>query len=326
MRRSYRTKVCWPIPGGYWNTFNPTNSSENPQIRFVNVNAILTDSNDYLWVVDSGLFGNQTYANGSKLVKINLNNNSVERIYYTSSLNPPTGFALNDVRIGSGYAYLTESGLGSLITIDLESGYVRRLLSNHPSTKFAAPTVVRMEGRVVSDQQVQPKRMPNNNLELTLDGKTLYYKPSFSYNWFQISTNYLLNQSLDESQLGETVSTSWNTMPTGGTTMDNQGLIYLMDLERRAIWQQNTNDGAWKLIVQDERIIWGDASDVSEDGYLYVPVSQNNRIPAFNNGTLQIDKPFRMYKIKIYSTSSSVNQNISFLLPLSNQFFQNLFQ
>jgi hypothetical protein len=55
-----------------------------------------------------------------------------------------------------------------------------------------------------------------------------------------------------------------------------------MDLERQAIWQQNINDGSWKLIVQDERIIWGDASDVSQDGYLYVPMSQNNRIPSFN--------------------------------------------
>ncbi len=252
-------KSLIPIPGGNWNTFNPTNSSENPENRFVNVNAILTDSNDYLWVVDSGTFGNRTYSNGSKLVKINLNNQSVERIYYTSSLNPPTGFVLNDVRIGSQYAYLTESGLGSLVIIDLENGYVRRVLYDNPSTKFADPTVVRMEGRVVLDEKGQPKRMPNNNLELTPDGKTLYYKPSFSYNWFQISTSHLLNQSLNESQLGETVFTSWNTMPTGGTTMDNQGFIYLMDLERQAIWQQNTNDGSWKLIVQDKRIIWGDA-------------------------------------------------------------------
>ncbi len=38
---------------------------------------------------------------------------------------------------------------------------------------------------------------------------------------------------------------------------------------------------------------------VSQDEYLYVPMSQNNRIPAFNNGTLEIDKPFLMYKIKI---------------------------
>jgi len=51
-------KSLIPIPGGNWNTFNPTNSSEN---RFVNVNAILTDSNDYLWVVDSGMFNLQIH-------------------------------------------------------------------------------------------------------------------------------------------------------------------------------------------------------------------------------------------------------------------------
>src|SRR5271156_6605906 len=32
--------ILKPIPDGDWNTFNPTNSSENPEKRFVNVNAI----------------------------------------------------------------------------------------------------------------------------------------------------------------------------------------------------------------------------------------------------------------------------------------------
>ena len=303
-------KTLKPIPGGSWNTFDPRNSSGNPESRFVNVNAILTDSSDNLWVVDSGMIGTTAYPNGSKLVKINLNNQSVERIYYTSSINPPTGFALNDVRIGLRHAYLTESGLGSLVIINLDNGQVRRVLSDHYSTKFADPTVVRMEGRVVSDEKDQPKRMPNNNLELTPDQKILYYKPSFSYNWFQISTDLLLNESLNESELGGNVAATLKTMPTGGTTMDDQGYIYLMDLERQAIWQQNTVDGSWKLIVRDERIIWGDASDVSADGYLYVPMSQNNRVPSFNNGTDRIQKPFRMYKIKINSASPLLTQNI----------------
>ncbi|CAF1378985.1 unnamed protein product [Adineta steineri] len=254
--------ILKPYPGGDWNTFNPTTSYDNPDKRFVNINAILTDTQNNLWVVDSGMVGNKTYVNGSKLIKINLTTNKVERIYSTSSLNAPPGFALNGVRIGSQYAFLTESGLGSVVIIDLESGQVRRVLDQHPSTKFAYPTVVRMDGRVILD------------------------------------TN---DESMNETQLGEKVSTSWKTMPTGGTTMDDQGFIYLIDLERQAIWQQSILDGSWKLIVRDERIVWGDASDVSQDGYLYVPMSQNNNIPSFNNGTNQVIKPFKMYKIKINS-------------------------
>lgn len=311
-------KTIIPIPGGSWNTFKPENSTENPQSRFVNVNAILIDSSDTLWVVDSGMVGSIAYPNASKLVKINLNKQSVDRIYYTSTLNLPSGFALNDVRIGSGYAYLTESGLGSLVMINLETNQVRRVLANHYSTKFSDPTVVRMEGRVVSDEKGQPKRMPNNNLELTPDQKIFYYKPSFSYNWFQISTDHLLKESIDETALGSYVSVSWKTMPTGGSTMDDQGFIYLMDLERQAIWQQNPTDGSWKLIVRDEKIIWGDASDVGQDGYLYVPMSQNNRIPSFNNGTNQVEKPFRMYKIKMNSAHLIGNQKIFIFFFFSN--------
>jgi hypothetical protein len=155
-----------------------------------------------------------------------------------------------------------------------------------------------MEGRVVADEKGQPKRISNNNLELTPDEKILYYKPSFSHNWFQISTTDLLNESLNESQLGEKVSSSWKTMPTGGTTMDDQGFIYLMDLERQAIWQQNIVDGSWKLIIRNERIVWSDASDISSDGYFYVPISQNNRIPSFNNGQIKFKNLFEFIKSK----------------------------
>ncbi|CAF1389975.1 unnamed protein product, partial [Didymodactylos carnosus] len=254
------TNVMKALPGGDWNTFNPINSTENVENRFVNVNAILTDVNDNLWVVDAGMIGNRTIRNSAKLIKINLQNNMVERNYSVSSLNPPEGFALNDVRIASQYAFLTESGIGSIVIINLQSGRVRRVLDKHPSTKFDAPTVVRVEGRKVLDEKGEPKNMPNNNLELTPDEKTLLYKPSFSYNWWRISVADLTNENLTETQLGDRVIKGSKTMPTGGTTMDNEGNIYLMDLERRAVWRQKP-DGSLSLIVHDERIIWGDASD-----------------------------------------------------------------
>jgi hypothetical protein len=65
------------------------------------------------------------------------------------------------------------------------------------------------------------EKMTNNNLKLSPNEKILYYKPSFFYNRFQTSTDHLFNKS----QLGESVSSSWNTMPTGGTTIDDQGFI-----------------------------------------------------------------------------------------------------
>ena len=248
--------------------------------------------------MDGGIVEGKTIPNAAKLVKINLRTNKVERIYPVAGLNPPEGFALNDVRIGARYAFLTESGLGSIVIIDIETGAARRVLDKHPSTKPEPQTVVRIEGRKVLDEKGEPKKMPVNNLELTPDGQYLFYKPSFSYNWWRVATADLTNANLSEAQLGMRVEKSFEAMPTGGTTMDAAGNFYLMDLERRAIWQQKP-DGSLRLVIRDERIIWGDASDVSADGFLYVPMSQNNRIPGFNNNVNQVEKPYRMYKIKI---------------------------
>lgn len=287
-----------PFPGAEWNTFNPQTSNENPENRFVNINAVLTDDNNNLWIVDGGIIKGKTIPGAGKLVKINLQTNRVERVYSMSSLNPPEGFALNDVRIGSRHAFLTESGLGSLVIVDLQSGAVRRVLDKHPSTKAVPNTVVRIEGRKVLDEKGEPAKFNNNNLELAPDESFLLYKPSFAYNWWKIAVADLTNPNLNAEQLGERVQKGNETMPTGGTTMDKAGNIYLMDLERRAIWRQ-TPGGDLSLLVRDPRIIWGDASDIGADGFLYVPMSQNNRLPVFNHSVNQVEKPYRIYKIKI---------------------------
>jgi len=71
----------------------------------------------------------------------------VQRILFNEEAVLPTSY-LNDVRIDnqSGYAYLTDSGLGAILVVELENGKTWRRLESHPSTK-------------------------SENIELTIDGK-----------------------------------------------------------------------------------------------------------------------------------------------------------
>lgn len=289
-----------PFPDGAWNTFSPVKSSNNPETRFVNVNAILMDKSDNLWVVDAGTVKGMMVPGAPKLVKIDVASGRVERIYRFNDRVLPDGATLNDVRIGANAAYLTESGLGALIVVDLNSGESRRLLSGDPSTKADADprNVVTIEGRKVLDEKGQPPKFNVNNLELTPDEKLLLYKPSFAYNWFRIPTAALLDTKLNPEAIAAFIERGPEAMPTGGTTMDDAGNIYLMDLERRAIWKQLPS-GELQLLVRDPRLLWPDASAVGTDGYLYVPCSQNHRIPLYNRGVDDALRPWKLFRLKL---------------------------
>lgn len=290
--------IIRPFPGGEWNTWSPADP-KNPGNRFVSVNAVFTDGQHNLWVVDPATpkMGPMV-PHGPKLVQIDLTSNQVKRVYRFNARILPKGSSLNDVRIGDGHAYLTESGRGAIIVVDLATGNARRLLNGHPSTRADPQIVPVIEGKKMLDASGKPPKLNANDIELAPDGRYLLYQPTTGPRWFRVPTEALLDPNLSASQLAGKVEPGNITMPLGGTTMDRAGNIYLMDVERKAIWRQ-TPDGQLRLIVRDPRLAWPDASDIGPDGYLYVPVSQVHRLPIFNQGMSAVKKPFRLFKVKL---------------------------
>ena len=71
---------------------------------------------------------------GPKLIKIDLQNDqTVQKISFNQEI-APIGSYLNDVRVDTdrNYAYLTDSGEGAIVVVNLNTGHSRRLLHDHP--------------------------------------------------------------------------------------------------------------------------------------------------------------------------------------------------
>lgn len=283
-----------PFPGGKWNESSSLPASE----RFVNVNSVLASSDNYLWVVDSAAPHGSVVPGGPKLVQIDLNTNNVKQVYYFDKTIAPEQSYVDDVRLDEQHAYLTEAGLGAIIVVDLKSGKARRLLENHPSTHADPSIVPVIEGRELRDQKGEVPQIHVNDIELSPDGRYLYYQPTAGPNLYRIQTKFLLDKNMTDSQLALKVEVVGKSMMLGGMTMDRKGNLYLCDVEHNAI-RLRRPDGSLKLIVQDERIQWPDASSIGEDGYLYFPVAQIHRTPTFNNGIDRTEKPYRLFKVKV---------------------------
>ena len=127
-----------PYPDEAWNR-----KDGPPAARWVCVQSVYIDQNDTLWVLDPAAPKMGSLVKGGpKLVRVDLaSNKPVQTILFEEEF-APEGSYLNDVRVDTktSHAFLTESGLGALLVVDLQSGKKRRLLAAHPATK-AEPDV-----------------------------------------------------------------------------------------------------------------------------------------------------------------------------------------
>ena len=283
-----------PYPDQAWNAWKP---GADPAKAFVNVNAIHLDGRGALWVIDSGTpaFGGEALPGAPKAVKINLTTNRVEHVY---AFGPDVAFPgsyMNDIRFNGDNAYLTDAGQGAIVVLDLKTGWARRTLEKHPSTLGTRPIIV--EGKPLSDANDKPIMVNADPLDLSPDGKWLYYAPAGGP-WSAIETKWLDNPALSAAEVAAHVFPWADLPPTGGSAMDANGDFYYSELAAMAV-KKRTAAGEISTLVQDPRLHWVDAPAIDAQGYIWFPVPQIDRAAAFNHGKSRMVLPVQLFRLKI---------------------------
>ncbi|KAL4905917.1 hypothetical protein BDW74DRAFT_14343 [Aspergillus multicolor] len=289
-----------PYPNEYWNSWNAsTDSQSDSETKYVSANSQRVGPDGNLWVVDSGALIDG-FSNSSKLISFNLATNEVVRIYYLGDVTTKHG-SLNDVRFNGRYAYMTEYTIGSIIVLDLETGAARMVLREHKSTVALMP--LSAEGRLLRTASTgELEYIHADQLEVSRDGKWLYYQPGIGYMW-RIETKYL-NEALHNETMADLlpdyVEPFSLTPSTGGTAIDAAGNIYYSDGDRQEIRRLSAN-GTTELLVRDGRLLWVDALWIDSHQRLWMCASQLNRGNRFvqpGNRTMTIKKPIYVYTIE----------------------------
>ncbi|ACB95620.1 hypothetical protein [Beijerinckia indica] len=81
-----------------------------------------------------------------------------------------------------------------------------------------------------------------------------------------------------------------NTPTTGGIAIDDAGTIYLSGTDNRRILAIGA-DGKVSTLIANPRLIWSDAMWVDNDGFLWIPASQQNPTPGFTGGKREVNYP-----------------------------------
>ncbi|GAA3998287.1 L-dopachrome tautomerase-related protein [Hymenobacter fastidiosus] len=288
-----------PYPDADWCAWNETVRNE-PQKHWICPQSVYVDKTGMLWVLDPaspGLKG--TVPGGPKLVKIDPKTDKVvQNISIPESVASRKSY-LNDVRIDTqnNYAYLTESGVGSLVVVDLKSGKARRLLAMHPSMMGDTTLNIKADGHEMIDATGKHARFNADGIALSQDRQYLYWKPLTSYTLFRIKTAALRNPALSDAQLAQQIEDLGKVPACDGMEIDANDNLYMTAFENHSIVRR-TPAGKIETVVQDPRLEWPDTFAFA-DGSLYVTTSAIHKTPTWNKGVGKQDQPYYIFKMAL---------------------------
>jgi sugar lactone lactonase YvrE len=285
-----------PFPDAVMNEWKPGDDGMN---KWVCVQTAYVDDQDKLYIVDPAApkLGN-VYNNSAKVVRFDLATNRVDKVYRFSGTIDNQSY-LNDIRVDTKrqLAYLTNSGTGGIIVLDLKTGRSRQILQAHKSTHPDPNVKFIIDGHELK-KQGQPVAFQSDGIALSPDRNYLYYKTITDKKLFRIPTSALNNPALTAQQLAGQVQDLGNICNTDGMEFDAKGNLYLGDPITYSMVQV-TRDLKPHTWIKDNKLIWPDTYSISKDGYIYITTSQIHKQPDYNNGVNKRTSPYQVFKVKL---------------------------
>src|ERR1700756_1291036 len=264
-----------PFPNEEWNKPGAAAS------HFFCVQSVVVNDQDNLWVLDPAAPKMQEIIKGGpKLVKIDLQANQLaQTIPFGEDIAPDKSY-LNDVRIDtrSDTAFITDSGKGAIIVVNLKNGNARRLLDGHPSTQPEKGFKLVVDGRELIDQQKKaPPQIASDGIALDSKNGYLYYHALTAHTLYRIKTTFLTDEKLSKQDLESKVEKVAQTPAPDGMLEAPDGSVYLTDLEHNAVVHWDPATKSIEQVIADKRLMWPDTLSWGPNDELYVTASKTRK-------------------------------------------------
>lgn len=235
------------------------------------VASLTVDARERLWVliVDKNEDGSPP-ANRMKLVTIDLKTNTVTGTiaFARTALAPASELGVIRVDAERGFVYLSDTGAGGLVVIDLSSGGQRRVLADHASARWESTALI-VDGVpwMIGD------RIPQKHahaLALSPDRRFLYFQALSGRTLYRLPTALLQDFDTPEATIAASVERVARPGAVAGMLFDAEGNLYLAAVETNAIFRI-TSAGRLEVVGQDkERLRWPGPMAFAPDGSLHL--------------------------------------------------------
>lgn len=278
-----------PYPDENWNKWN----GKPEKNHFTCVQSVFAHGN-HLYVLDPSSPEMKGVVGTPKLYRFNLADNKLDKTWEFDETAAPKMSYLNDLRIDdeTNKIFITDSGLGGIVVLDMKSGNAKRVLDKHPSTKSENVTLT-------VDKKEFKKKIHSDGIALSPVDNKLYYHALTGYNLYRVPASVLETDLKDETHVVKQVEKLGITPAPDGMIFDKAGNLYMADLERNAV-SYRTPSGEMKILIQDERIKWPDTFTIDNDNNL---IFTDSLLQTAEAGKPVDDMVFKIYKVKLPQTS-----------------------
>ena len=283
-----------PYPDVEWNRWD--GKPQTAANHFVCVQAVVVDSANTLWVLDAAApLLTSPVPNGPKIVRIDLVTNTVSSVFPMANVSLPDSY-LNDIRIDNArnFAYITDSGHGGIVVLNIASGEAWRKLDADPSVLGDPNVPVIVHGFELKQPDGSPALFNSDSLELSKDGNTLYYKAINSTTLWSVPTSLL--RDINAIATSGVTAAATSLFPTDGLWLDSKNRLYLSDVENNAIRRLN-GSGQLELVFQSPELEWPDTFTEDAAGKIYISASRLDQQPRYHNGYSAVTGPYVVVRL-----------------------------
>lgn len=263
-----------------------------------------------LWVLDMGSAGQPP-----KLVGWNTRTDALEKaIALPDAAVRPNSF-LQDFALDQrrGLAYIADTTMETptararpaIVVVDLKAGTARRLLEDHPSFR-AEPVDMTIDGRRLTvkglDGAEQPFRLSLDPVTIDPAYEWVYFGPMNGRGLYRVPAAALADAALSADALAGRIQRYGEKRSSDGISIDGSGNVYVTDVEAKAIGVANAQ--GYRVLAQDDRLVWPDGLAVSADGWIYATVNQLNRASGVNAGEEAGRPPYLIVRTRALAPSA----------------------
>lgn len=268
---------------------------------FHTVLSLRIDQQNRLWTLDHAAFGQGQ----PQLLAFDLSSGELVHHYDFPSDIAGFGSFLNDFQVDpdGDVIYIADTGLpapivgGSpaLIIYRIATRSARRVLDNDPSVQASSLTI-RVDGEDLAEYGV-PIHIGVDSIGLDRRGEWLYFGAVNAETLYRIETRHLLDDTLDkESLAGKVVPFAPKTM-SDGITVDNDGNIYISDMEHSAVHIID-QDLKLQTLLKDPKLRWPDGFSFGPDGWLYFTCSDLMNVIGKSASHIEAHAPYQIFRFK----------------------------
>ncbi|KJY02439.1 hypothetical protein TI39_contig51g00002 [Zymoseptoria brevis] len=221
---------------------------QDPSTCFVNVQNIVLDSREQLWVIDSGIpytakAGSNALYGGAKIMSFDQSGEHL-RTYPIPQDLLAHGMNANDVRINNtlgtnGYAFITDASTNSsLLAINLDDGSGVRRLFNTSVVRADEGYVGSYDGNLVYCWNGAQRNFCTTAADgIALASGQLFWGVLSSRRFYFIDQSVLIDRSLSDDQVLTAVQNPGQcASEQAGFTADDKGRVYILASEQNAVY------------------------------------------------------------------------------------------